>query len=168
MGPLEWLTLALVVANVLLTGITGYYAWQTRQTVLEMRAARSAQIIPHLVPAFEYDEGGARSGGIYVENVGPGAAIDIEATLSLEPNGIKTELRAAILRSGQRRVWSPTLKGGPGRERHPVFPDANPDRTHVRLAGRCRDVTGVAHAFDTAVPFRDDWKVTLNMPELDG
>jgi hypothetical protein len=158
-SPLEWLTLVLVV-------VTSFYAWQTRQTVKEMREARLA---PYLVPVFQYDEQpGVRSGGVYVENIGGGAALDIEATLSLEPNGMRTQWRAAILRSGQRRVWSPTMEGGPGRERHPVFPDANPGRTHVRLVGRCRDIAGTVRKFDTTVPLRDDWQVTLDLALAEG
>lgn len=156
MAPLDWLTLGLVL-------ITGYYAWQTHRTVAEMRDARLAAIRPHLVPVFKYDEPGLGVGAINIENLGQGSALDIDVTLSLEPDGMRTRWQGAILRSGERRLWSPTTEGGPGRARHPVRPAAFSERTHVRIVGRCRDIAGKVHTFDERVPLRDDWQIVLDM-----
>jgi len=150
------LTLALVL-------ITLYYAWQTRQTVREMREARHAQVRPHLVPFFRYNEPGVGIGAIYIVNLGQGSALDIDATMSLEPNGIVTRWRAAILRSGRRRVWSPTTHGSKKKTLHPVLAAGKSARTVVHIAGRCRDVLGIWHEFEESVPLRDDWEIMVDM-----
>lgn len=155
-GAMVMLTLALVL-------VTLYYAWQTRQTVREMREARHAQVRPHLVPFFRYNEPGVGIGAIYIVNLGQGSALDIDATMSLEPNGIVTRWRAAILRSGRRRLWSPTTQGGRKKALHPVLAAGKTPRTAVRIVGRCRDVLGTWHDFEERVPLRDDWEVMVEM-----
>jgi hypothetical protein len=155
-GAMVSLTMALVL-------ITLYYAWQTRQTVREMREARHAQVRPHLVPFFRYNEPGVGIGAIYIVNLGQGSALDIDATMSLEPDGIVTRWRAAILRSGRRRVWSPTAHGGRKKTLHPVLAAGKSARTVVHIAGRCRDVLGIWHDFEERVPLRDDWEIMVDM-----
>jgi hypothetical protein len=153
----------MVVLTLALVLVTLYYAWQTRQTVREMREARHAQVRPHLVPFFRYNEPGVGIGAIYIVNLGQGSALDIDATMSLEPDGIVTRWRAAILRSGRRRVWSPTAHGGRKKTLHPVLAAGKSSRTVVHIAGRCRDVLGIWHDFEERVPLRDDWEIMVDM-----
>src|SRR5262249_50246535 len=138
-------------------------AWQARQTVREMREARHSQVRPHLVPFFKYNAPGAGIGSIYIVNLGQGSALDIDATMSLEPNGIVTRWRAAILRSGRRRVWSPTTHGGEKKGLHPVLAAGQSPRTAGPTAGRRRAVLGIWHDFEERVPLRDDWEIMVDM-----
>jgi hypothetical protein len=105
----------------------------------------------------------AGRGNIFVMNVGEGTALDIDVTLHLAPNGSRTKLISPMLKSGERRMWNPTLDGSAGAEDHPFFPDSAPGRTHLHLIGRCRDVDGVWHEVDEITPLRDAWEVILNI-----
>lgn len=75
--------LILIVLNLILVIITGIYAYLTRRMVLEMKTARENQIDSNLIatPVF--------ADHIYAEvqlvNAGPGTALDIELSISLDP-----------------------------------------------------------------------------------
>ncbi len=155
-SPLEWLTLALVV-------ITFYYAVQTHRTVREMRKAREAALRPHLVPVFEPAGPPRERGNIYVMNVGEGAALDIDVTLHLAPDGMRSRLQTPMIKSGERRIWNPTLDGSSGNPDHPFYLDAAPGRTRLHLVGRCRDVARVWHTIDESTALRDGWHVILDL-----
>lgn len=71
-GAIAFLTLGLVV-------ITGYYAWQNRQMVGEMRLAREASARPHLALCFE--PLGPMNVIVGLVNLGPGAALSIDLTI---------------------------------------------------------------------------------------
>lgn len=63
--------------------ITGYYAWQNRRMVGEMRRARLAVLVPKLALEFHYL--GPMTATVAIQNVGPGAALDIDVRLIYEP-----------------------------------------------------------------------------------
>ncbi len=154
----------IAIANVMLVGITSYYAQQARRYVLEMRKDRRARIAPHLVAIYVADENFPSQGRIYVLNVGPGSALEIDVVLSLEPRGMPTRFRCPVIQPAERRVWMPSLDAlNPTRQPTPFFPNAQPDRTHVRLLGRCRDTSGRWHRVDEQTPLRDEWLVELNL-----
>jgi hypothetical protein len=155
--------LAVAIATFRLVGITRRYVEHTKAMVDEMCASRRAQLRPRLVPVFAHAGPPAGRGNIFVMNVGEGTALDIDVTLHLAPNGARSQLVSPMLRSGEKRIWNPTLDGSAGAEDHPFFPDATPGRTHLHLTGRCRDVEGVWHTVDETTPLRDAWQVFLNI-----
>src|SRR5467141_3361899 len=95
----ELLTLGLVA-------ITAYYAWQTRRMVGEMRKAREMQVSPRLVLTLGPRVPGAGSSGdyLYVENVGPGIALEVDIEIALEPPApLRWRLLSSTLASGESR-----------------------------------------------------------------
>jgi len=83
------LTFALVL-------ITGYYAWQNRNMVNEMRLAREASARPHLALCFE--PLGPMNVMVGLINLGPGAALSIDLTIEFHP-------REGSAFVGQSRRW---------------------------------------------------------------
>lgn len=66
--------------------ITGYYAWQTRRTVMEMHASRLLVMMPKIVLDLEMaDPIIAR---IAVRNVGSGPALDLDITVTFNARAL--------------------------------------------------------------------------------
>jgi len=77
-----------IVLSLALAVITWRYTVYTKRMVDEMRAARSTQIMPKLVPTLQItdlDEPG--SGHLRVFNAGMGPAFRVNVEVALEPNG---------------------------------------------------------------------------------
>lgn len=71
-----------VLAAVLVL-VTAYYAWQNRQMVKEMAAARSVSVMPKL--AIEWTMATPTLGIPTVKNVGPGPALDVDLAVRFVP-----------------------------------------------------------------------------------
>lgn len=153
---LAMLTFVLVLLN-------GYYAWQTRQTVSEMRRARGAAVLPKL--AIKVHAVGAGVGWLRILNVGPGAAIDVSASLTLMPGGFRIDWRTH------------TLAPGEGRDFIPDPPDADPNElahldqlvarySHVTLTANYEDALGTAHVVDQTIEIRDWWAAIKTAHEM--
>lgn len=149
MSPIEWSTLALVVATFALVGITWYYAVQTRHTVREMKAAREAQVAPRLVPAI------AMLGPTFVSfrvlNAGSGAALEVVCRFALEPSGPQWRWTWPILQSGDQQDFTPSGK-------HPDDTPFSPDLEQVlkhysslRLSSTCKDSLGRVHRHEDQI-----------------
>ena len=148
--------------TVALVAITAYYAWQTRRTVVEMRKAREMQVSPMLVLTLGPRVSGAVASGdyLYIENVGPGIALEVDVEIDLEPPApLKWRLRASTLASGERRkVERADLVGGEedrGLKRETLALSYK----RVRLIGTYRDVFGLLKHVDTARDLREGWTV---------
>jgi uncharacterized membrane protein YfcA len=85
----------LAVLTAVLVLVTAYYAWQTRRTVIEMKRARATAVLPRVAVKVHTLAGGI--GWIRVVNVGPGPALDLDATLTFQPDGWDTRWRAHVL-----------------------------------------------------------------------
>jgi hypothetical protein len=93
------MTAAAAILTGVLVVITGYYAKQTHDTVVEMRTARGAQILPKLVPTLEPiapDHSFLR-----IVNAGAGPALNVELELILEPGGSVRRWKSAIVSAGE-------------------------------------------------------------------
>lgn len=104
MEPIEWSTLALVL-------ITGYYAWQTQQTVLEMKESRRLSVLPDLHTSRSDD-----IATFSLTNTGQGpAAIDVNVQLIYKATravaGTTTEYtwRAYTIAPGERHEFYPPM-----------------------------------------------------------
>lgn len=75
--------LVLIILNLILVIITGVYAYLTRRMVLEMKTARENQSDSNVI-AFPVTMGQIHA-QIQLENAGPGIALDIELSISLDP-----------------------------------------------------------------------------------
>lgn len=151
----------LVLANVVLVLITAWYAWQTHQTVVEMRESRRAAVRPHI--CLDLEDFGA---GILakVVNVGAGAALDVTTTLELHQADelVETlEWATPVLRSGESRLLHMPKGNGASVQSASALRDA---RTVMRLSGSCSSATGetitAADAIDFAASMRNEVTVT--------
>lgn len=102
--------LILIILNLLLVIITGVYAYLTRRMVLEMKIARENQTDANLVAT------PISADRVYAEvqlvNAGPGAALDVELSISLEPlleTAVKTWYSPSFLVGQKENFLLPRL-----------------------------------------------------------
>ena len=101
-----------------LVGITAFYAWQNYRMANEMRAAREVAVLPKL--ALHLGMVGPAHGFVYLSNVGPGAALDIDIGITFVPHEGSAD-------SQVEHRWSATVMA-PG-ETHHFFPQRrHPDQ----------------------------------------
>jgi hypothetical protein len=147
MDPLELLTLVLIL-------VTGFYAWQTRRTVVEMKRSREAQMLPKLALELQPKYGAIAT--LDITDVGPGPAIDLDLELSFEPAPgsdappqVK-KWRAPALVHGQRQNFMPTapiaLEEGAEKKMRPVvLAQLGQAYESVTLRGTMKDALGNRH-----------------------
>ena len=90
--------------------ITAYYAWQNFRMVQEMRAARAAAIQPRLVPTVAHLPAGHAN--LRVINVGPGAALDVDIHLNLDPNSPDIHYTTSVIPTGEFHDFMIPSDGG--------------------------------------------------------
>jgi hypothetical protein len=158
MGATEVLTAVLVV-------ITGFYAWQNYRMANEMRAARGVAVLPKL--SISLGMVGPQYGFVYLTNVGPGAALDVDIGITFVPHDEDADPHVIEL------VWTTNVMA-PG-ETHSFIPRKHPDGDNVgdgevckideltakyrdiRLMGTYRDALGTAHRADDTRKDLDAW-----------
>lgn len=79
----DFLNLLTSYSNLILLIITGVYAYLTRQMVREMKVARETQPDTYLIASPV--SLGTIHAQIQLENAGPGPALDIELSISIDP-----------------------------------------------------------------------------------
>jgi hypothetical protein len=148
--PAEILTAALVV-------VTIYYAWQTRQTVKELRNARGASIFPR-IRATVFSPG-AGNGFVHITNVGTGPALDIRATVTFQPGGPPTPWRSQLLLPGETsELQMRSTKDPDGTFR---IEDVIADHPHLHLDARYLDALGEEHHVDERLDIREWWTTVV-------
>lgn len=148
----DWV-LAILTGVLVLT--TMYYAWQTRQTVSqnakmveEMRLSREVQVTPKLIPAMEIL--GPNDLLPRVANMGLGAAIRVNVTLTLGPDGPSATYIAAFM--SPTRGASVFIHGDKGRHLSHIS-EFQPFET-FRMKGECFDAIGRQHPVDETFDLR--------------
>jgi hypothetical protein len=146
------------VLTAVLVAITGYYAWQTRQTVEELRRTRAVAVLPRLV--LRMCDVGPTTSFIEVMNVGPGPAIDVNVDVSFVS-------RSEGVQPSQRRLQSSVLVSG---ESHQVIPKSDqgqgiPDTAtlaarfqRIEMTGTLTDALGVRHTVAEQLPDLEEWR----------
>lgn len=140
------------VAIVVLVLVTAYYAWQTKEMAKEMRSARLLSLLPKLV--LDIKMIGPTFGDVVVRNVGPGAAIDADLTLTFEGSEAdgreEREWLAHVIAPGQEHEFLPA-NGIGGMDdlvaKHPT----------ISLAGKIRDALGQTHTVDERIDVAEFW-----------
>jgi hypothetical protein len=77
-----------------------------------------------------------------VVNIGPGAAIDIQCRLRLEPGGPEWRWRWALLASGEGQEFTPRGNHPDGTPFQPYMEQIKKHYTHLSLAASYSDATG--------------------------
>jgi hypothetical protein len=140
------------VAIVVLVLVTTYYAWQTRQMAIEMRAARLLSLFPKLV--LDVEMIGPTYGDVVVRNVGPGAAVDADLTLTFEAgNAGDAEDRrwlAHVIAPGEKHEFLPTRGIG-------SMDDLVAKHPTIALSGTLRDALGQVHTVAERIDAAEAW-----------
>jgi hypothetical protein len=146
--------IAIVILTFVLVLVTGYYAWETHRIVEEMRRARSAQLLPKLVPTIKGLGGG---GGLWrIVNVGPGPALDVDVQMTPEPGGQPRRWLEPVVMPGETHDFIPVLGEADGRE---YYLDAQTERFHqLHLTGSYLDVLGEQHQVDETFELSEWWE----------
>jgi hypothetical protein len=132
---------AIVGLTIVLAVATIYYAWQTQRMVREMRAARSAQVAPVLVPTLMKLGGGGLLPRLV--NAGVGPALRVRVVLALEPSGPNGAYQASFVSPGRGQVllMEKPSAGGAHKEYVTDAEDLAPF-TSLHLTGECVDALG--------------------------
>ncbi|MFP3881277.1 MAG: phage holin family protein [Actinomycetota bacterium] len=157
--PTEWLAAALVLVNLILAGITFYYArqakstadytWQlaqrtgdmaeaTQSTVQEMRESRQLSIRPKL--ALNVHMIDPDFGVITVTNIGQGTALDVKAKLELTFKDGASQTRDLLVKTFLSNERHQYLPKHPGKKEPLEMEDFALTTTSVRLSGVMKDV----------------------------
>src|SRR5438046_197738 len=99
--PTTWLTGALVL-------VTGYYAWQNHRMVKEMKEARSAEVLPKLVPTLRLLA--PANAFLRIVNAGPGPAFGVDVEFGLEPGAVPRRWQSPVVASGEANDFWPVGK----------------------------------------------------------
>jgi hypothetical protein len=147
---------AIALLTLVLVGATLYYAKKTADMAVEMRIARHAQVLPHVVASMTYV--GPNLGWIRVTNVGVGPAIDVDVRVRLVPgDDWDKRVVAAVLAPGEHKdlVTRPTTSG-------PVLrlSELSSRYQSIHVTGTCRDALGETQAINSLFDIREWWEVT--------
>jgi hypothetical protein len=154
LGPQLVLTTTLALANVLLVGVTLWYAKSTSGMLKEMRVARAAQLLPKVLVTIWHRPAG--HGFLRLLNAGAGPAFDVKVELTLEPNGPSRSWSAKLVTPGESHDFVPS----PEEEPNGLLGlnDLTSRYTHVRLSGSCRNALGDEHPIEEQMEIRDYWR----------
>lgn len=160
---INWLDKHAGAATAILTAtlvlVTVYYALQNTKMAKEMRLARGAAILPKLALDFHRLGPTVITPAIY--NVGPGAALDVDVTLTWEA----VEGQGAPEPSRWRRnVLSPGEKVDFMQPGEGLSDNLNtiPERFEaMRLTGKMRDAAGKEHVVDEKFSDIKEWRAVL-------
>ncbi len=139
--------IAIVILTGVLVFVTGYYAWQTKRTVDELRRARGVAILPRLTVSAEFP--GPKFMWVVLLNGGIGPALDVDLRISYKPIGFVAPWKAPVMMAGERRRLIP-----PDSFRNPseLGPDAE-----VRVIGTYNDAMGDCQQVDEAFSPKEVW-----------
>lgn len=133
-----------VIASIVLAILTAIYVIQTQGMLREMTKARKAEFQPHVKATLK------PLGPLFVElaleNVGKGAAIDVEVTFSVKPGEFEKNWRHPIL--------------SPGDSERFFLPEGNLKKLakkydKVIVTGICKDVFGEKHTIDEQIDIKE-------------
>jgi hypothetical protein len=149
------------IAVGLLTGalvlVTAYYAYQTRETVKELRGARAASIMPK--PAMNFDYVGGPNFFAVLANTGTGPALQVDLTMSYEPGGPRIGWRSPLMSVGERVRFL-------GPEGIHVTTELIDKYERVVLSGSCLDALGGTCVVNQTVVLREQWESSVAASRL--
>jgi len=97
------LTSTSAFSTIVLVCVTAYYAYQTKKTVEQMEKARRQQVLPVLKASLIFP--GPAIIYLRIQNIGLGPAININATIKIEPGSHSHEWLAPILNKDEYRKF---------------------------------------------------------------
>lgn len=151
------MTTASIVLTIVLVAVTGYYAWQTKQTVSELRRARGAGLLPKIALSFQHPGGAV--GFPVLANAGMGPAFDVDLTMSYQPAGPDVRWTRPFLPVGEtHRFLAP--------ERTAHMPDLISKWDRIVLKGACKDALGDTHPVEQTINLKEYWELNADAMHL--
>jgi hypothetical protein len=145
----------LAILTAVLVGVTLYYAIQTKALVDESQRARATAILPRLVLDIRTVAAGV--GFVRVRNVGPGPAFDVEARITLMPDGFTIPWGPHIFVPGQAQEFHVTPPDEPNAQLGYI--NRLVERySHIRLEASYKNALGTTLAIDETIEIREWWK----------
>lgn len=131
---------ALTAALVMTTAVYAYFTWRMAQ---EMQTTRLQSIRPRLALYVRpYSQMG---GNLALRSLGPGAALDVEVTITFKPEGETRQWRAPVFPPGEEaEFFFPGFREGG----NAGFKELEKREAQADLHGSMRDVTGNSHTVD--------------------
>lgn len=152
-----WITILLTAVLVL---ITAYYAWQNRRMVNELAKTRAVSILPKL--ALRWHSVSPTLSLVEVVNVGPGPALDVQATVTFVPpqgdghaSADRRTWETSLLVPGEKRQFLPRDPDGGGTP-HMARLAALDDR--IELRGVLSDAQGTEHTVSHDLADIETWR----------
>lgn len=147
-----------LVSSLILVAITGWYAWQTHMTVVEMQESRRASVRPHI--RMDLEPFGVNV-LVKVENLGAGPALDVRATVKLgEDTPQSVEWSTPVLRSGESRLLHfPVKQDGSTMS----FAELRELGVPLVLFGSCSSVAGDSIQLRDAIEFDETLHKEVNV-----
>jgi len=139
---------AVGVLTAALVLVTAYYAYQTRETVKELRGARAASIMPKPLMNFDYVGGGFFF--VVLANAGTGPALKVDLTMSYEPEGPRIRWTSPLMSVGE-------LVRFLGPEEIRLMTELIEKYERVVLTGSCLDALGGTCDVNQTLVFREHW-----------
>jgi hypothetical protein len=146
--------LAIATALFIATVVYAYFTWGMSK---EMRETRRLSIRPRL--ALAVDPLSTFQGLLSVQNLGPGAACDVELRLTFEPHSATREWAAPFLLSGEKAQFKALGRDG---EKEYKLETLAREGVVVRLDGSMRDVDGRNHEVADEVNIAEWWDMALH------
>jgi hypothetical protein len=144
-----------------LVAVTIVYTILNQRMVREMERARELAILPKLGVDLHWL--GPTAVEVALQNVGPGAALDVDVTLIFEPVGavpkVERRWRKNVFVSGEQHRFFP-----PDELNNSI--NTLPDRCRaVRLVGSMKDAAGKNHVVDEEFADLKEWREVLYAAE---
>ncbi len=158
----DWIQIAVTI---MLAGITGWYAWETRRIVRNMEKDREEMHRPVL--AFELISWDASLLKLRIQNVGSGVAVDVRGTIesTTKSGSASFPWSYPLLCAGQYEEFGfPTPQGASNEDRF-RFEKIRENVVEVQAKFKYRSTRGVDYQLNDSIPVQkvtNDW-VTSRM-----
>jgi hypothetical protein len=149
--------IAVGVLTAALVLVTAYYAYQTHETVQELRRARAASIMPK--PAMNFDYVGGPVFFVVLANTGTGPALEVDLTMSYEPEGPRIPWKSPLMSVGERVRFL-----GPEGIHH--MTELIDKYERVVLTGSCLDALGGTCDVNQTLVLREHWESGVEAKRL--
>jgi len=145
------------ILTFVLVVVTAFYALKTFDMAREMKRARDATILPKL--ALDFHRLGPTTMTLLVQNVGPGAALEVDVRAVWEPladgDAVERRWRRNTLASGDQADFMP-----PG-DLNDNLNSLPKTYRSVRLVGVMKDAAGTEHKVDDLFDDLAEWREIL-------
>ncbi|MEK7348972.1 MAG: hypothetical protein AABZ94_08875 [Candidatus Eisenbacteria bacterium] len=147
-------------STVALVVITWRYTMATQRMVAEMRAARSAQLIPKLMPVLQVRSlAGKGQGHLRIVHAGIGPSFGVDVEIALEPPGPRWSWKPIIVAPNEGKAFSPEREVEPGKNRIYSLDELTEKFPTLTLTGKCQNALKEDIPIREEIDIREYWRM---------